>query len=706
MIVGGGPAGLFLAHMLTFYNVPFQLLECQTPEQRFRHPQAHFLNTRTMELLKHTNVYHKIQQDMLPPEEWSQFHFGYNMMTKDPLARVLHPVDRPIRAEQDANGILLEAESTSTTDDDGNSSGSVPLSDCTVGHLAQHTFLSNLYDGLHLMNSNNKSSSNNVILYGTRVTDRYQDKDGIWHLSTDTGNKFSSNIVVAADGAKSEWRDQQLKIPMLGHPVIQHLINVHFTIDDSISKKIPPAMLYTIFNPNVLGMVVRHSPCEFVMQIPYFPPYQTPEENFSMERVQTMVQAALGPVFQGSFDIKSIRPWTMGSLVASHYYRQGVFLVGDAAHVFPPAGGLGMNTGLQDVFALAWRLAMMKHDTNKTTDSSVAFIGSMYEKERQPIARQNAALSVRNYRRVLGVMEACYLHHQHPHTLIKGLDATSAFIPLQVRRQTFQTLLNTALWPFSQLQQPGTYSKHISKKLQSLLQSGQGLPLVFPKQELGFVYGATTKEETDWSKDTWAASPVFVRGGLFPHLVVRVNKATAESFPRISMILSSSTAGNDDGNDLVQQSQSKTYQNSVTTTTRDLPAQLVTPGKPIAFCILLITNQQVKCNVGVLKFIAEALQENYNIPSTAAQLILKKSEDSDSETDPEPFVCKLYTDESKWVAMNLPILDDNDDMLVAIRPDGHVASILRVRNRDNNRDADDLLEQLVQDLTLCLHLEK
>ena len=44
LIVGGGPTGLFLAHLLRSYNVPFRIIESQTPEQRFKHPQAHFLN--------------------------------------------------------------------------------------------------------------------------------------------------------------------------------------------------------------------------------------------------------------------------------------------------------------------------------------------------------------------------------------------------------------------------------------------------------------------------------------------------------------------------------------------------------------------------------------------------------------------------------------------------------------------------------------
>ncbi|CAM9089927.1 unnamed protein product, partial [Ectocarpus fasciculatus] len=39
----------------------------------------------------------------------------------------------------------------------------------------------------------------------------------------------------------------------------------------------------------------------------------------------------------------------------------GVFLAGDAAHQFPPAGGFGLNTGVQDAHNLAWKLAAVHH---------------------------------------------------------------------------------------------------------------------------------------------------------------------------------------------------------------------------------------------------------------------------------------------------------------------------------------------------------
>ena len=106
-IVGGGPAGLFLSNLLSTYNTPSILLEARSSEQLFAHPQAHFLNTRTMEIMRHAlpNLYHSVRQAMPPVEEWRYFNFGYSAAGE--MARVVHPVDRPLQANRDANGTLL-----------------------------------------------------------------------------------------------------------------------------------------------------------------------------------------------------------------------------------------------------------------------------------------------------------------------------------------------------------------------------------------------------------------------------------------------------------------------------------------------------------------------------------------------------------------------------------------------------------------------
>jgi 2-polyprenyl-6-methoxyphenol hydroxylase-like FAD-dependent oxidoreductase len=50
----------------------------------------------------------------------------------------------------------------------------------------------------------------------------------------------------------------------------------------------------------------------------------------------------------------------MGAAWQAARYRTGrIFLAGDAAHVHSPAGAQGMNTGIQDVWNLGWKLALV-----------------------------------------------------------------------------------------------------------------------------------------------------------------------------------------------------------------------------------------------------------------------------------------------------------------------------------------------------------
>ena len=64
---------------------------------------------------------------------------------------------------------------------------------------------------------------------------------------------------------------------------------------------------------------------------------------------------------------------------ASHYQDGRIFLVGDAAHIHSPAGGQGMNTGLQDAFNLAWKLALV------IKGSALPDLLLSYEQERKPV---------------------------------------------------------------------------------------------------------------------------------------------------------------------------------------------------------------------------------------------------------------------------------------------------------------------------------
>jgi 2-polyprenyl-6-methoxyphenol hydroxylase-like FAD-dependent oxidoreductase len=68
--------------------------------------------------------------------------------------------------------------------------------------------------------------------------------------------------------------------------------------------------------------------------------------------------------------------------VATHLRRGRVFLSGDAAHIHSPAGGQGMNTGIQDAYNLAWKLAAVEKGVMPS------WVLDTYEAERLPVARR------------------------------------------------------------------------------------------------------------------------------------------------------------------------------------------------------------------------------------------------------------------------------------------------------------------------------
>lgn len=93
--------------------------------------------------------------------------------------------------------------------------------------------------------------------------------------------------------------------------------------------------------------------------------------------MRKLITAAIGKAPNGAslpLSIMSINSWVMHAQVAAKYSNSApngatpsptginhnnAFLVGDAAHRFPPSGGFGMNTGIQDAHNLAWKLALV-----------------------------------------------------------------------------------------------------------------------------------------------------------------------------------------------------------------------------------------------------------------------------------------------------------------------------------------------------------
>ena len=91
-----------------------------------------------------------------------------------------------------------------------------------------------------------------------------------------------------------------------------------------------------------------------------------------------MIRSVVG-VADLDITIHSAMTWSTGAFIADRYRAGRIFLVGDAAHLMPPYGGFGGNTGIADAHNLAWKLAAVC-----TGEAGDALLDT-YEYERKPI---------------------------------------------------------------------------------------------------------------------------------------------------------------------------------------------------------------------------------------------------------------------------------------------------------------------------------
>lgn len=129
---------------------------------------------------------------------------------------------------------------------------------------------------------------------------------------------------------------------------------------------------------------------QFQAQVP-------PEEERepSLELFRELVNERTGGMEIELTDAPWLSLYRVNVRMVSQYRVGRVFLAGDAAHVHSPAGGQGMNTGIQDAYNLGWKLGAVLHGASET-------LLDTYEEERLPVAANVLGLSTRLYRQISG----------------------------------------------------------------------------------------------------------------------------------------------------------------------------------------------------------------------------------------------------------------------------------------------------------------
>jgi 2-polyprenyl-6-methoxyphenol hydroxylase-like FAD-dependent oxidoreductase len=200
--------------------------------------------------------------------------------------------------------------------------------------------------------------------FATEVISFAEDRDGISavlrHRDSGETSSVHAQYMVAADGSHSKVRDQ-LGIRMLGHGVLSKSITIYFHGDVGPLMRGRSLSVMYVVNPVLNGFFRIEKPFTSGFLAVHWlgdpkNPVTNVSKNLTEEKCYALLRAALG---DDSVPVKidNVMQWDAEADTAERFQKGRVFLAGDSAHVMPPHGGFGGNTGIQDAHNLAWKLA-------------------------------------------------------------------------------------------------------------------------------------------------------------------------------------------------------------------------------------------------------------------------------------------------------------------------------------------------------------
>lgn len=240
--------------------------------------------------------------------------------------------------------------------------------------------------------------------YRSELVDFEQREDHVLATIRDLDRGAEAQVrarwMIAADGNRSPVR-QKLGIEMEGPGLLSDSITIYFKADCRQWLEGRQLGVIYVVNDDQRGFFrfeaggTRGFLAVNTLGDLSLPDAKDIARDTSPERCIELVRSAVG-VPDLAVEIEDIATWKATAECARRFRDGRIFIAGDAAHVVPPTGGFGGNTGVQDAANLAWKLAMVLKG-----EAGGALLDS-YEAERRPVSQLTVEQAYARYiRRVV-----------------------------------------------------------------------------------------------------------------------------------------------------------------------------------------------------------------------------------------------------------------------------------------------------------------
>ena len=223
-----------------------------------------------------------------------------------------------------------------------------------------------------------------------------QTADGVTaHIrNLDSGKELNvrAAYLIGCEGARSLVR-RAIGAQLIGDEIIQRVQSSYIRAPDLIHRLTKPdAWMSYLYNPQRAGNLVAIDGRETWLIHNYLLPH---EANFDLVDRDACIRTLLGVGLEFEYELLGREDWVGRRLVADRFRDGRAFICGDAAHIWVPYAGYGMNAGIADAMNLSWMLAA------HLKGWAAQEILRAHELERQPITEQVSRFAMKHAERAI-----------------------------------------------------------------------------------------------------------------------------------------------------------------------------------------------------------------------------------------------------------------------------------------------------------------